>query len=55
VGNVTLTIELALLRLVGATHRQVLRMLRWEGAVVLTATIIGTMIAAVALVMLTSG
>jgi putative ABC transport system permease protein len=48
--------ELALLRLVGTTHRQVLRMLRWEGAVVvLTATVIGAMIAAVALVMLSVG
>ena len=48
--------ELALLRLVGTTHRQVLRMLRWEGAVVvLTATAIGAMIAAVALVMLSVG
>jgi putative ABC transport system permease protein len=48
--------ELALLRLVGTTHRQVLRMLRWEGAVVvLTATVIGAVIAALALVMLSVG
>ena len=48
--------ELALLRLVGSTRRQVLRMLRWEGAVVvLTAAVIGVVIAGVALVMLNVG
>jgi putative ABC transport system permease protein len=48
--------ELALLRLVGTTRRQVLRMLRWEGViVVLTGSVIGTVIAALTLTALSLG
>jgi putative ABC transport system permease protein len=48
--------ELALLRLVGTTRRQVLGMMRWEGAmIVVTATLIGVVIAGVALVMISLG
>lgn len=55
-GTLARARELALLRLVGTTRRQVLRMMRWEGAVaVLTATVIGVAIAGVALVMLSRG
>jgi putative ABC transport system permease protein len=55
-GTYTRARELALLRLLGTTHRQVLRMLRWEGTVVvLTATVLGVVIAGVALVMLNVG
>lgn len=55
-GTLARTRELALLRLVGTTHRQVLRMMRWEGTVVvLTATVIGVVAAGLALVMLSVG
>ncbi|MFI6320016.1 ABC transporter permease [Nonomuraea sp. NPDC050556] len=48
--------ELALLRLVGTTRRQVLRMLRLEtAAAVLTSVVIGTVIAAVTLVAFSLG
>jgi putative ABC transport system permease protein len=55
-GTLARARELALLRLVGTTRRQVLRMMRWEGAVVVvTATVIGVVIAGAALVMLSLG
>jgi putative ABC transport system permease protein len=53
IGTVARARELALLRLVGATRRQVLRMMRWEGVIVVaTAIVIGTVIAGATLVML---
>jgi putative ABC transport system permease protein len=48
--------ELALLRLVGTTRRQVLGMLRWEGVIVfLTGSVIGAVIAALTLAALSLG
>lgn len=48
--------ELALLRLVGTTRRQVLRMMRWQSTImVLTATAVGVGIGGRSLVMLSVG
>jgi putative ABC transport system permease protein len=48
--------ELALLRLVGTTRRQVLRMMRWEGVIVVAAaTVIGVVIAGLTLAALSFG
>jgi putative ABC transport system permease protein len=48
--------ELALLRLVGTTRRQVLRMMRWEGVIVVAAaTVIGVVIAGLTLAALSVG
>lgn len=48
--------ELDMLRLVGATRHQVMRMLRWEGLLVATAgVVLGTVIAAATLIPMTRG
>jgi putative ABC transport system permease protein len=48
--------ELAPLRLVGTTRRQVLRMMRWEGVIVVAAaTVIGVVIAGLTLAALSVG
>ncbi|MGP4005820.1 ABC transporter permease [Streptomyces sp. 4N124] len=48
--------ELGMLRLVGSTRRQVMRMLRWEGLLVaVTGIVLGTAIAAATLIPMTRG
>ncbi|NEE00119.1 ABC transporter permease [Phytoactinopolyspora halotolerans] len=56
VGTSARARELALLRLVGTTQRQVLRMMRWEGLLtVVTAVVVGGVIAGITLVMMSIG
>ncbi len=56
VGTSARARELALLRLIGTTHRQVLRMMRLEGViVVVTAVVVGGVIAGTTLTMISYG